>query len=468
MRNRKSDIERYLRGELSPAEMHALEKEALNDPFLAEALEGVEQTGTDNFLYDLHRIKRSVHDRSRRRSAKNSKTIRMWGWTSAIAATVLLVAVSGFLVIKILKDQAEREQAMRELASLKSGDDKKDTVFIPLPQEPPPAAIAGKKQADRKDQSQFAGGGIAVNEAARTAIKKDATQGTTSETVETKSDDQDASGEGFLALREAEEESSAKQEAARQVENAPLGQPEAKTTIPPDDDATRQLDKKITGRVAGEETRARTPALSRASTNDAILVRGKVVSASGGEALPGVNVIINGTRNGTVTDAEGNYELTVPHENTRILFSFIGFVAGEVEVKGQEEINVQLQEDTSALSEVVVTGFASDGASREETGPFSFAEPEGGRADFKKYLNNAIRYPEEALKNNAEGRVTVRFTVEVNGVLSDFEVLKGIGHGCEEELIRAIKEGPSWKPSKQGERPLRDQVKVRFRFELPH
>src|SRR5687768_17553486 len=106
MRNRKSDIEKYLRGELSPAEMHALEKEALNDPFLAEALEGVEQTGTDNFLYDLHRINRSVHDRSRRRSTKNNKTIRMWGWTSAIAATVLLVAVSGFLVINILKDQA--------------------------------------------------------------------------------------------------------------------------------------------------------------------------------------------------------------------------------------------------------------------------------------------------------------------------------------------------------------------------
>ena len=58
MRNRKSDIEKYLRGELSPAEMHALEKEALKDPFLAEALEGVEQTGADNFLYDLHGINR--------------------------------------------------------------------------------------------------------------------------------------------------------------------------------------------------------------------------------------------------------------------------------------------------------------------------------------------------------------------------------------------------------------------------
>ena len=67
MRIRKNDIEKYLQGELTSAEMHALEKEALSDPFLAEALDGVEQTGADNFLYDLHQLNRSVHDRMRRK-----------------------------------------------------------------------------------------------------------------------------------------------------------------------------------------------------------------------------------------------------------------------------------------------------------------------------------------------------------------------------------------------------------------
>ena len=70
MGDRKHDIERYLRGELSGEEMHALEKEALNDPFLAEALEGIEQAGPDNFLYDLHTIRRSVHDRVRNNPRK--------------------------------------------------------------------------------------------------------------------------------------------------------------------------------------------------------------------------------------------------------------------------------------------------------------------------------------------------------------------------------------------------------------
>src|SRR5688500_17133397 len=114
MRNRKHDIEKYLRGELSASEMHALEKEALNDPFLAEALEGVEQAGADNFLYDLHRLNRSVHDRSR---SRKNKTIKMWGWTAGIAATVLLIAVSGFLVVSLLKDQNARQLSMEEQAA---------------------------------------------------------------------------------------------------------------------------------------------------------------------------------------------------------------------------------------------------------------------------------------------------------------------------------------------------------------
>ncbi|MDQ2658590.1 MAG: hypothetical protein M3Y60_14295, partial [Bacteroidota bacterium] len=112
MRNRKNDIEKYLQGKLSSAEMHALEKEALSDPFLAEALEGVEQTGADNFLYDLHQLNRSVHDRMRRKGRKSSKVIRLWGWTAAVAATLFLLVVSGFIAVTLLRDQRVRDQAI--------------------------------------------------------------------------------------------------------------------------------------------------------------------------------------------------------------------------------------------------------------------------------------------------------------------------------------------------------------------
>lgn len=78
-----------------------------------------------------------------------------------------------------------------------------------------------------------------------------------------------------------------------------------------------------------------------------------------------------------------------------------------------------------------------------------------------------MRYPDEALRKKVEGKVTVRFNVQPDGALTDFQVLKGIGSGCDEELIRLIKDGPAWKPATQGDEAVIDQIKVRFKFELP-
>jgi len=454
--------------------MHALEKEALSDPFLAEALEGIEQAGTDNFLFDLHRINRSVHDRARKRSARKSKTIRMWGMTSAIAATVLLIAVSGFLVINILRDQAVRERTMKELAMVKADEAEKDTVYIPLPREIPViVAERGQSQRDEIPQRRSA-----ISSSPPLTSQADAT-GVTENPVETTQDiakdDQDAAEEARLAVEDAETERERKgkaaEEEARKLEIARADPAETKSTERPAEVLTQDADKtdavKKDRRAAGAESQSRMPAVARSSDPEYIQLRGKVVSAGDDKGLPGVNVIIKGTRNGTVTDADGNYQLMLPAQNTGVVFSFIGYVAQEVQVRDQGEVNVRLAEDVSALSEVVVTGYASEGPSTEVDRTFSFAEPRGGRSDFNDYLNGAVKYPQQAIENKAEGRVTVRFTVEPNGTLNDFEVLRGIGFGCEEELIRAIKEGPAWTPSSQGATPVRDKVRVRYKFELP-
>jgi TonB family protein len=210
------------------------------------------------------------------------------------------------------------------------------------------------------------------------------------------------------------------------------------------------------------------PAGSQTISGDTRLLTGNVAAAEDGTALPGVNVLIKGTSLGTVTDGQGNYQLSVPVEDTNLIFTFIGFETREVEVGDKSQIDVQLAGDAAQLSEVVVTGYGySSDNTRTGAAPFRFCEPEGGRNSFKKHLSTEVKYPEEALKNKAEGKVTISFTVEPDGQLTDFEVIKGIGYGCDEELIRLIRQGPAWKPSEQNNRPIRDQVKVRFKFELP-
>jgi len=85
-------------------------------------------------------------------------------------------------------------------------------------------------------------------------------------------------------------------------------------------------------------------------------VSGKVTSAEDGSTLPGVNVIVKGTVNGSVTNAEGAYSVTVSGNNAILVFSFIGLTTAEVPVGDQSTVDIQLSSDITQLSEVVVTG----------------------------------------------------------------------------------------------------------------
>lgn len=89
----------------------------------------------------------------------------------------------------------------------------------------------------------------------------------------------------------------------------------------------------------------------------AVTVSGTVTSASG-ESMPGVNVVEKGTSNGTTTDIDGKYSLSV-QENATLVFSFIGYQTQEMAVGGQTVINVVLSEDARNLEEVVVVGYGT-------------------------------------------------------------------------------------------------------------
>jgi Ca-activated chloride channel family protein len=88
-------------------------------------------------------------------------------------------------------------------------------------------------------------------------------------------------------------------------------------------------------------------------------ITGKVTSASDGSALPGVNVVLKGTKTGTVTDVKGGYSITVPASGGKLVFAFVGMNTLEVSIGSKSVINVQLTENVNSLQEVVVTGYAT-------------------------------------------------------------------------------------------------------------
>ncbi len=85
-----------------------------------------------------------------------------------------------------------------------------------------------------------------------------------------------------------------------------------------------------------------------------IQIKGTVTSLEDGEPLPGVSVVVKGTRTGMATDVNGEYNLVVPSDAT-LVFSAVGMKALEITVAGQSVINAQLEAETIGLDEVVVT-----------------------------------------------------------------------------------------------------------------
>ena len=90
-----------------------------------------------------------------------------------------------------------------------------------------------------------------------------------------------------------------------------------------------------------------------------IRVSGNVTDGKTAEPLPGVNVLVKGTNNGTVTDVAGNYTLSVPDENDTLVFSSIGFTTQEVPLNGRTVLDIALAEDVQSLEEIVVTGYGT-------------------------------------------------------------------------------------------------------------
>ncbi|MEQ8924344.1 MAG: TonB-dependent receptor [Fulvivirga sp.] len=82
------------------------------------------------------------------------------------------------------------------------------------------------------------------------------------------------------------------------------------------------------------------------------------VTETGSGGLPGVNVLVKGSTQGTVTDIDGNYTISVSSDAT-LVFSFIGYVTEEIQVGSQTTINVEMVPDVQQLSEVIVVGYGT-------------------------------------------------------------------------------------------------------------
>lgn len=118
----------------------------------------------------------------------------------------------------------------------------------------------------------------------------------------------------------------------------------------------------VTYEIKGKDIIIRKITQQNVPTGKKKTVTGTVLDPMG-EPIPGANVVVKGTTNGTVTDMDGKFTLEVP-ENSVLQISYLGFNTQEVSVKGKKDFSIQMQEDTQALDEVVVIGYGQTSAKK--------------------------------------------------------------------------------------------------------
>ncbi len=455
-------IQQYHDGTLNAEKMHWVEKHLLDDEFAADAFDGV--SNMDNLSGILAELEQKIEQRV---AQEDTKVIpfRFKAWQ--IAASLSLLIVASYFIFNSFNPSQDTLALEEKSVQAPTENIQKNT---------PSAAdnvgvteIQTFEESEPQERKEQAKAKEIVLDYNTTPVTKQIIE--PREIVSIEMDD--------MIVEDAE--------------IAEVITEEEVATVESKNEDNKQLEKVLSGKAAGVEvskekvTDKRVKKRVRANkakgdnvaffdAKDIKTITGKVID-SDGNALPGVNVIIKGTATGTATDIEGFFKLDA-RENNLLILSFIGLTTKEIKIDNSEMLNIVLENDQTALSEVVVTAIGVEREERslayavtevemdDKENTYQSAAPVNGTPAYKKYLQENTRYPTSAMTNNIEGKVKITFFIEPNGTLTNFQVKKSLGYGCDQEAIRLIKEGPKWSAAERDGGTFRQKASVTIRFKL--
>jgi hypothetical protein len=470
------DIEKYHKGLLSPREMHDLEKAALDDPFLADALEGYSVPGI-NAAADISELKKRLSDRTE----ESRKLIPLavpprssFPWLRA-AAMLILVLGAGFLVYQFgfnndsssplakseNKNVAEKMDTNQSSNTVVS-DPQKDVTLSQKPAADSSVSIAQgatqhfKKGSEQNTQAKaFQGDIVAVPDTVALATEKSndnyyknksiaiappppVKQDTRNEPLEKKlQDDKSPGGQNQIQFRKAAKAERNNMATTRKQTDTSVvvnGYADMETASPRSNAIAKQSN------VAADE-------LNNKNAGRANVFRGQVIDADN-NVVPFANITNRADNIGTYTDAKGNFILTSPDSVLNVQVRSLGYENNNSQLNNQLLNNqVVMQEDRSLKEVVVSQKKVNSTRSRTSTMVLEEPEPVDGWTNYDAYLANNLNVPEtwRSKQTEGSGAVTLSFEVNSKGQPVNISVEKSLCESCDREAIRLIKEGPKWK-----------------------
>ena len=183
-------------------------------------------------------------------------------------------------------------------------------------------------------------------------------------------------------------------------------------------------------------------------------MRGIVKDKEKGDPIVGAVIRIANSKQGTVTDMNGEFSIDVK-KGDAVIASYVGYVSDATVVKDSQSNYVFVLE--------------KDG-SNETRKPFDVVEqmPQfpGGTTAMMEYLSKNVRYPEEAHKNGIQGRVIITFVVESDGSITEAHIVRSVNPLLDAEALRVVNAMPNWTPGMQNGEPVRVKYTLPITFKL--
>jgi hypothetical protein len=399
--------------------MHELERRALDDPFLADALEGYEQSPAHQEV-NLADLTQCLHQRTEKKVRK----IIPWIPLSA-AASIIIVLGAGIWFFSNLSDKTEAKRLVVQdvVAKKKEAPTSANTTIVAdtLAKEQDKAVVkakthsiikADKEVVEKPDatvqqapvQPDFNKNNLSVAKANVAPTTTD--QSPTTDKLKAgyeygyASPKKDSVGANDILVGDMSKKKTANASAFK-----PKGLSSAPTllksrvdgvSVNPDDNYT------ITGTVVGEN----------------------------GSPITGATVKVQGRNFGAVTDANGKFTLQDVPKGQTLSVNYIGYSGKKVKAD-QDSMRISLDPNSSSLAEVVVN--------KEVENTVQNAHPKDGWKSYNDYLDKNAQSPD-----GKTGKEKVSFTVAADGTLSQFKVVKSLSDDADKKAISLISAGPTW------------------------
>ncbi|NLJ01617.1 MAG: hypothetical protein GX371_10790 [Bacteroidales bacterium] len=399
-RNKNSvNLKDYIRGKRHGKEANRLEREAMKDPFLQDAIDGYDTVEGDHasaieqLEKQLTQPRKHVNKSEKQFTPlekhvdKPKKRVNQWVWIGAAAALLLLLIGIPYLlfqpdrsaepIIASMRPSLDAEIPEGEIAApLLTADsllvaDRSTRETEALPHEPVSRQIIQSEQVDKHDTTR---------------------------------------------------------EADRTIPQPPV---------------SRALAGRVSGTAVSESARESSARITRLSTDerDHLLVSGRVVDETG-EPLIGATISLKDSESiiGTVTDMEGKFRLIVPKdEEGKLVASFIGMNDAPIPLK-ENAGEITLKSDDLALSEVVVTGYGTQKKSIT-TGAVMTVKKKFGETEFKEYF---FEHYDTTLCEGQPIFFTVEFFIDAKGRPTGIHIKENSCPGLETEIKRLLLGSPLW------------------------